>query len=415
MSGHQPLPLSPPRATRRQTLGLWILFAVFVAWPFALRLIWGIDLGFGDVHLYHFWAYQGVHEGSWPVLDFDWIYPIGALVPIAALSPLAGSSIYESLFIGLIYLVDAVIMMALRDRFGPRAAAWWLCFLLLLGPIAVSRLDSIAAALATVALLVVATRPRLATTLILAAAWVKVAHATWMLPLLASSRRRIRDVIVPGLLSTVLVVITAFLLGAETRLFSFAQGQSSRGLQNESVSAIPFQLSHMFGQTRLHGNLKLNVWEFNGPAARHLTHVLDLAMPLTVLAVGALTLLAVRRNRMPRPELLLISLLATTLSLLVLNKVGSPQYVVWLSSPAIASFALGSSAHADWRRVRMLILIAAVSTQIYYPIGYDALLDGKVWAGIALVIRNLTLIILFVSVCHTLWVAARRNPQPSRV
>ncbi|KQV75625.1 hypothetical protein ASC61_11765 [Aeromicrobium sp. Root344] len=409
----EPESSAPVRVTLRQTLGLWLLFALVLVWPFVLNAAWGVHVGFGDVHLYRLWALDGVEHGRWPVLDFDWIYPLGALAPIAVLSPWAHDQIYESLFIGLTLMTVAVIMMAVRDRIGVRAAAWWLLFFLLLGPVAISRLDGIAAALATVALLVIVRRPRLATVLVLAAAWVKVAHAAWMISLLATSRRRLRDVLVPTLLTTLLIGVVAVALGAESHLFSFVDGQSGRRLQIESVAATPFHLLNAFGRpSGLYGNIPLAAWEFIGPGATRVAHVLDVLMPLTVLAVGALTLAAVRRKRTPNHELLLLSLLATTLAMLVFNKVGSAQYVVWLSSPVVASFALGADRDRAWRTIRGLTLVVAAGTQLVYPIGYDALIDGDAWAVITLVLRNIALVALLVVACQALWTASRPAARP---
>lgn len=400
--------MSVQEATLRRAVGLWLLFALVLAWPFALNQLWGVDVGFGDVHLYRMWALDGVEDGRWPVVDFDWVYPIGALAPIALLSPLADSQIYESLFIGLILLVVAAIMMALRDQIGPRAAAWWLLFFLFLGPVAVSRLDGIASALATVALLVIVNRPRVATVLVLAAAWVKVAHVAWMLPLLLCSRRRLRDVIVPAVFTTVLIGITALLLGAESHLFSFVNGQSDRRLEIEAVAATPFNVLNALGQpSGLFGNTDLIAWEFAGPGATNVAAVMDVLMPVAVVGVGAITLLAVRRNRMPRHELLLLSLLATTLALLVFNKVGSAQYVVWLSSPVVASFALGPGSHRLWGPIRGLTLAVAGATQLVYPIGFEALIDGQSWAVATLILRNAAMVALLIATCHAIWSAAR--------
>jgi hypothetical protein len=37
---------------------------------------------FWDVDLYRWWMWQGLHQGVWPVLDGDWVYPAGAVLPM---------------------------------------------------------------------------------------------------------------------------------------------------------------------------------------------------------------------------------------------------------------------------------------------------------------------------------------------
>lgn len=52
----------------RQTLGPWLLFAVVLAWPFALHQVWGIDVGFGDGH-------PSVLFGNHELLTWEFIRP----------------------------------------------------------------------------------------------------------------------------------------------------------------------------------------------------------------------------------------------------------------------------------------------------------------------------------------------------
>ncbi|MEK8227426.1 hypothetical protein NKG05_16955 [Oerskovia sp. M15] len=64
----------------------WALVAGFVLVHASLivdALTWGYRIS-GDVQLYWVWARAGWDRGIWPVLDYDWVYPVGALLPVAA-------------------------------------------------------------------------------------------------------------------------------------------------------------------------------------------------------------------------------------------------------------------------------------------------------------------------------------------
>src|SRR5660398_295030 len=61
-----------------------VLFTAFFAVHLWLALQGTIQRPstFHDVDLYRFWVGQGLHHGQWPVLDFPWVYPAGALAPM---------------------------------------------------------------------------------------------------------------------------------------------------------------------------------------------------------------------------------------------------------------------------------------------------------------------------------------------
>ena len=71
------------------------------------------------------------------------------------------------------------------------AGWWWTAFLLLLGPVAIGRLDAVVAPLVMLALVAARGpgRTALAAVLLTAGAWIKVAPGALLVPLAAASRR----------------------------------------------------------------------------------------------------------------------------------------------------------------------------------------------------------------------------------
>ena len=98
---------------------------------------------------------------SFPGIQTPWVYPIGALPLI--LAPLAaGEQGYLVGWLVLVLLFDAAAFAAMirrRTRRRVAAAWWWIGFLILLGPIAMGRIDSITVPLAIVGVLFVVARP----------------------------------------------------------------------------------------------------------------------------------------------------------------------------------------------------------------------------------------------------------------
>lgn len=77
---------------------------------------------------------------------------------------------------------------------------------------------------------------------------------------------------------------------------------------------------------------------------------------------------------------------------IVFNKVGSPQFMVWLA-PAVAV----GLAHnwKEWRVPATMLIVIAVATYFIYPLFYDALSHNNPWMALVLSIRNVLLVVLF--------------------
>ena len=92
----------------------WIAYVGTVLIP--ARAFWDLDL-------YRWWMWQGLHQGVWPVLDGDWVYPAGAVVPmlLPALVDAVGTQPYAVAWSALITLLDAVAGVVLL-RFAGRPA-----------------------------------------------------------------------------------------------------------------------------------------------------------------------------------------------------------------------------------------------------------------------------------------------------
>ena len=176
---------------------LWVAFALISIW-----LGWqgyvSEAVPYGDVSfVYEFWAGQAAGGAGIVGLDSQWVYPAAALIPIL-LPLIAGPGLYVFGWILLVTLINAGAFAYLlysaegtkRNALQLRAAWWWLAFLLLLGPIAVSRLDSIVTPLAIVGLLSAVQRPVIAGALLTIATWIKVWPAALIAAVLVAVNKR---------------------------------------------------------------------------------------------------------------------------------------------------------------------------------------------------------------------------------
>lgn len=393
---------APPRALWSWAV-LCLVFAGVHVFYWRLAVV-DPDIGFGDVGLYQRWAWDGLRHGHWPVLDFPWVYPALALVPVTlpGLLSTAEWAPYAHGWMAIVTVLDATAAVALARR-AWLAAVWWLVFLALLGPVAFGRLDAVVVPLTIVALLAAAGRPRAAAVLLTVGAWVKVAPGALIVPLLLTARRALRDVVVPAAGVCVVVVGLVAAGGGAANLASFTSAQGGRGLQLESLAGSWWVVQWVTGgPARAAYNEELVTWEVHGPGTGVAADALGWLLPVAVVALAWLTWRA--RSHVPASELLVRSALALTLALVVTNKVGSPQFVAWLAAPLAVGLAGRAGAgnqragldRLDWPLLGLWGLVLALLTHLVFPIGYYALVTGEAWAVWALVVRNVLLLGLFV-------------------
>lgn len=391
----------PPEPWR--TPLVWLAFVGAHVWVAHVGLVvWTWTLG--DLGLYRWWAYMALVDGSWPALDYAWVYPVGAIVPMLAAGVTGlddGGPYYLAWLVLVASLNAAAVGLLLRRPHGRVAALWFVAFVALLGPAGQGRLDGFVAPLTVVALLVALSRPRVSAALLTAGAWIKVAPGAAVLPLVLAARRPVRDVVVPALAVCVVVVGTVVALGGGADLLSFVTTQGQRDLQIESVLATPFIVAGIWSTQVVRGyDDQIFTFEISAPGARA---VADAATPALLVGVLAVTVLLWRVRRRAgerfwtdtavRADFVVRGALALTLVLLVMNKVGSPQFTAWLAPATAVALALGLP---RWRVTAWGVLAVAAATQLVYPWNYDNVVDGVAGPTFLLAARNLAVVALLV-------------------
>ncbi len=374
----------------------------------------------GDLPLYRLWAQQAIH-GYWPVFDFPWVYPAGALAPIM-LSIAAGPYLFQALWLILMAAGNFAAIAALTGGFRRIAdypAAWyWLLIQVLLAPVSMLRLEGAAAPLAIAGLVLLARRPAVAGALIAAATWIKV----WPIAIAAAAVTVLRTrwrVVAGGLALTAGVVAAVAVGGGIRNLFSFATIQSDRALQLEAPIATPWVWGAVLRVpgAAIRQNYELATREVSGPGVYAAGEFVTLLMPVVFLGIVALLWMArsrAARERRLTPaleqRLVLRGSFALAATLIVFNKVGSPQYMLWIA-PIVAVGVMVDP--RGWRRIAIAVAVASVLTSLVFPILYMPLVDAQPVPAFVLLLRNLIVVALFVESVVWLWrAAAARVPVP---
>ncbi|WP_300268906.1 glycosyltransferase family 87 protein [Microbacterium sp.] len=386
---------------RARTIGLWGAFLavhVLIAW-----LGWVYpSQPMGDVVLvYEPWSTAALSGGSIVGINEPWVYPQLALVPMLithVLSwPLVGvvgtSGAYLIAWAGVVTAVDAVGFGVLVGRTGSaarRSAGWfWTAALLLLGPIAMYRIDAITVPLAVMAGSWLVRRPAVAAALLTLGAWIKIWPGALLLAAVVGVRSRWR-MLLTAVAVTGGIVAVLFLLGADRHLLAFLGEQTGRGVQIEAVAATPAMWMAHVGAASVDYSFEILTFQIGAPGIDVLA---DLLTPLMVVAVLAVVGIGVVKAVKGASAHRLVPPLALALVtvLIVTNKVGSPQFQSWLIAPVVLWIVFDRTRSGV---AAGLVLVLCGLTCLIYPLTYDALLRAELLPLLLLTVRNLLLIAL---------------------
>ena len=207
--------------------------------------------------------------------------------------------------------------------------------------------------------------------------------------------------------ATIAVVLA---LGGGRYLFGFITDQTGRGLQIEAPVSAPYMWFAALDvlDSRVYYASDLLTFQVSGPGVNEVIAVMTPLLAASVLALLLLGLWGVRRGA-PVVRLYPALAFALVLALIVVNKVGSPQYMTWIVAPIVLGLVID---RATWLRPAAFAVVTGLLTQIVYPIFYNFLMTDHPAPGVValLTVRNLALVVMFVwSVIHLVRVA--RNPE----
>ena len=360
--------------------------AVIVGW-FATRalillqlLIWA-DNFLPDVRLYATWTIL-LSDRQFPVGDAYWQYPPGAGV-LFAMSRYAGPDAVFG-FVVLAFLADlallALLMNTGRKDFGVGRfnGAWaWVIGGLAVGPVLVARFDIFPTVFAVAAVLL-ATKPVRSGVMAAIGALLKL----WPILMLAViSRRQLPKAVIAAIVTAMVGVlaINAWASGG----ISFLGEQSERGLQIESVGALPYMIAGALGFEQ-NVVLRYGAYEFVMSGVG-LIGLAITAIGLLLFALIAILRLAGRLEQTPPGDIALALILIAVAS----SRVFSPQYDIWI-------VGLGAACLADprtrLRKVVIALIVMSAITSVIFPWAYGSLMETAPYAVVLQVIRIVLLV-----------------------
>jgi hypothetical protein len=352
----------------------------------------------GDVTVYLRWVNGSLSHGALPV-DNSWQYPPLA-GPLLLLPRLLPGSEYQGQFIRLAFVADAVVMITLvwtARRRGSWLGPWfWILSVPFLGPLIYGRFDVYSALFVVAALALLGKgvpvpgaaggarqlngRRWVAGVLVGLGAAIKIWPGLTLFGLPRS--RRGWQTAATALAAAGAVTLACTLAFTNGTWFLHTQGH--RGIEIESVWAIPFLLAkraHVW-HGRIHGHYgSLEVLGHGVGAAG------KVALLSTVLVFSLLAWWWWRKQW--RPTVVADATLVATLLMIVTSRVISPQYLIWLL--ATAAFCL-LSRDTSQRRSALLILVSLPVTQWIFPYNFTALIHVHLGPLFVLALRDALLV-----------------------
>jgi hypothetical protein len=347
----------------------WIWFAVWLA----TRALIVAEVGFWasghprleDVNNYEAWSHALTTNHAFPTGD-AWQYPPGAGLPMLLPRILPGG--YGEAFVGLMLLADfigLVLLARLARRSGNDSGVWvWLLAMPLLGTFAVLRFDLVPTVIVIAALLVVHRRPQWFGALAGLGAAVKL----W--PVLVLFGEWDRERLLRSVLAALAVVVVVFAAGAIAfgNPVGFLSNGGDRGLQEEAVATIPWQLEVIVSGDPYHREIRFGAWEIATPTAETVASLLEWLTLAALAAAAAWWWRWRQRIREGRDWLADAAVsrdfvFTVVLLVVVTSRVLSTQYMVWLLGLAAVVLSAGTARLA--RPAWIVVGATALSTATF--------------------------------------------------
>jgi hypothetical protein len=339
--------------------------------------------------------------------EYPW--PAVALLDLPRLLGAGQGAPFHLALLGLFAAADAAFAGALWRAGGRRmheGLVLWIALGPLLGPLLLTRFDTLAAGALALALLALGARPAAAGALIAAGTAVKLFPLAALPALLVPGGWGRRAALAAGaaLAGAGLAAWTLYAAGWD-RLWSPLGFQGGRGLQVEAFAALPLLWGQLLGVGSWESRLgECRCHELAGPGVEFALSAANGALLLGAAALGLLLWRAARAGPAARTPALAARLAVLTIMVFVAgNKVFSPQYLVWVAAPLAALAALpgGRLARTDLA----LLLGAAFATQLVV-LNYGSLAPVetmRAWMLVVLAARDGALLALGARLALQCW------------
>lgn len=319
---------------------------------------------FDDVDLYDRWAHQ-ILQGHFPIYDVKWQYP-----PLAAAVFVAGYVLSpHRIGFALVALAADFAIMRLLDRKARTAATRlpvyiWLATPILMGPIVLGRYDVFPTLFAVAALL--AAGGWWAGPFWAVGGMLKMWPGLGLLSVKRGSHLKTGLTFVVTAFVGMFLVLQWFPAG-----MYFLHHEKDRGIQVESVAALPFMLWNA-GPGQVRSEVQWGSLELIDVNSAAIGVVLTVSTAV-LLGVIALWHIQGRLEQIPGADITL----TVVLTAMVTSRVLSPQYNLWVMGIVAVC---GFRPQPRYTRILVTLSASALAAQLLFPIMYSSFRFGGLLA-----------------------------------
>lgn len=399
---------------------VWVWIAAWLLTRFAILSMVGFfsnGQSLEDVYLYKIWSDGMAADHHLPTGEL-WQYPPGAAFLLIAPRLGLGLMTFGGAFVSTMLAFDLVafgLIVLLARREGREAGVWvWLLAMPMLHAVPVLRFDLVGTTAAIAALVVIHRRPAWFGAFAGLGAMVKV----WPVVVLFGEwewRRLLRACL--GAAAAIALVFAAGAIVFHGDELEFLGEQNGRGLQIEAVASLPWHLRQVVTGVPPEEVSRSGATEIaNGPSD-FVAGLLKWAT-LAVLVGAAVwwrgRAKAIRGGRQELADAVVSRdfVFTVVLLLVVVSRVLSPQYMVWLFG--LAAVALCERRSRVVRPAWIVVGAAVLTTAAYGPLGAwgPAPIYGSAFN---MVVRNLALLVAAADATLAMVALLRRAPSSGSI
>lgn len=352
----------------------------------AVNVVFAFGLAPGETALYYGYAQQML-GGNWPYSDFSAEYPPVAMAIFLIAGILSWNAtsfeIVYGIMTALALLMGSYLIYRIVENYTdrPKHIVWaFLLFLLIMYSHVFDRYDIFPVVMVLGALycLVFLKGKETLGWILLALAVMTKLYPAVLAPVLAIwmiRNGRLREVFKGAVICIVVCVMcmVPFFIADPSTAFSYVTYHSERGLQTESLPASVIELLSMVGLTDISYVFDYGSYNIHGAVP---DAVAKFIIPLMAVCLIALLVIywmsSGRRDRSEKS--VIVACMTATLIFVIINKVFSPQYIIWFLPYLIILMGMYPESSMTIGKVALVLTILThvqltLNLQMYYRTG----------------------------------------------
>ena len=321
-------------------------------------------------------------------VDTCLIYPSGAIVPVmlaGVIGLLFGEYLTGWMILVAVLNFATMLTVGVKYNFGHKAMMVATGGSVLMTGIFFYRLDIVAVFLTVIAVAVFDKHKQLAYFLLVFGVFVKIWPIAVIVAIWLLSNEKIKDIIKVAAYATVFLA-PMIVLGGVEKTFKFITMQGERGIQIESLYAIPLFLA---GNQAEFSDYSLTN-EITGSGAGAMIMFSDSIIIILLVIAGILGFTKYWRTPATLKEAFLVASIIIV-SFIVFNKVGSTQFSVWLLLALLLIFVYVKPDKMWYYTAFVLCSMAMSGLNPYYS---KEMMDGEFTPIFYSMLKNATMLIL---------------------